>query len=689
MRTAKKFEIIFIALLLFFFFPLTTLNSTDLENRALLILFHQIEFSTYDELVDRASFLGISKEGDLETLKKRLFDYYQIKESSFEKEQFVSSKEGDSFKIEQSEHLYYASSDNSFLILKGKSKVVIQSEDSTEEIKIAADIIAIDLINKYASALGSVHYEKESGKSVDLLEGEILSFSWQDGSIKLSDGYTSLTRKIEDEETTFYTLGSQFGFTSGFKNIAFKDGILTTNKEQAYFSIRAKDFYIVDEGDFFAKNATLYLGRVPVLYLPYFYYPARTFVFNPAFGFDSLRGYFFSTTTELYGRHPNLDSDTENSLTALLKQEQDSILYKEGLLYTNKVSQLSKLEQWALESDSYMSLLFDTYRYRGAFIGLETLSNLFAKKLKVEALASLAFAGENGPSLSSVYAIDRLRWGFLFKGDYVAKYLKLKADLSYYSDVRYMRDYANRLTSFSLSSLTGSTNFPETYLNDITKLQWLFSGNLTVPTKLISPFVESLKIEQINAQINWRALKANEGSSYTIDSFTLPDLVLSASGKLLDLRRERKAEVKEVNEVDSIIKEWQVLPFYRESQIADTKPLVTNASFLKLDYSLKHWWRESKSVDEQNSSTNSLYNRFVGNINLRGSLQNIVSFENKISSLYSVNKSTKRQDEQFNIINSTDVELKKLGLSYGLTYRFYNAVSNQPCSGPKRFQSFP
>ena len=160
--------------------------------------------------------------------------------------------------------------------------------------------------------------------------------------------------------------------------------------------------------------------------------------------------------------------------------------------------------------------------------------------------------------------------GALFKGDYVAKYLKLKADLSYYSDVRYMRDYANRLTSFSLSSLTGSTNFPETYLNDITKLQWLFSGTLTVPTKLISPFVESLKIEQINAQINWRALKANEGSSYTIDSFTLPDLVLSASGKLLDLKKCNKLK-KEVSEVDSIIKEWQVLPFYRE-----VKQLIQN-----------------------------------------------------------------------------------------------------------------
>ena len=112
--------------------------------------------------------------------------------------------------------------------------------------------------------------------------------------------------------------------------------------------------------------------------------------------------------------------------------------------------------------------------------------------------------------------------------------------------------------------------------------------------------------------------------------------------------------------------------FLSRSQTADTKPLVTNTSFLRLNYSVKHWWRESKSVDAQSSSTDSFYNRLVGNINLRGSLQNIVSFENKVSSLYSLNKSTKREDEQFNIINSTDVELKKLGLSYGLTYKFYN-----------------
>ena len=54
----------------------------------------------------------------------------------------------------------------------------------------------------------------------------------------------------------------------------------------------------------FMTNAYLSIGRVPLLYLPAFFYPGSRLVMNPAFGFSSDRGMFVSTTTEVFGTYP-------------------------------------------------------------------------------------------------------------------------------------------------------------------------------------------------------------------------------------------------------------------------------------------------------------------------------------------------------------------------------------------------
>ena len=37
-------------------------------------------------------------------------------------------------------------------------------------------------------------------------------------------------------------------------------------------------------------NAVVYVGKIPVLYLPAFYYPKDELLFNPAFGYDERFG---------------------------------------------------------------------------------------------------------------------------------------------------------------------------------------------------------------------------------------------------------------------------------------------------------------------------------------------------------------------------------------------------------------
>ncbi len=50
------------------------------------------------------------------------------------------------------------------------------------------------------------------------------------------------------------------------------------------------------------------IGRVPILYLPGFFWPGDEFFFNPNFGFDSREGSYIQTTTYLHGSKPKEDS---------------------------------------------------------------------------------------------------------------------------------------------------------------------------------------------------------------------------------------------------------------------------------------------------------------------------------------------------------------------------------------------
>ena len=135
----------------------------------------------------------------------------------------------------------------------------------------------------------------------------------------------------DGEPITFFTTGEEIYLSPSPRTISFEKGVITTNKEQAYFSIAAKRLFLIDGGDFFVTNATFKLGRVPVLWTPAFYYPGRTFIFNPALGYDSDRGFFFATTTELFGKTPKIESGEESSFTLLLASGEKQEQGREGL----------------------------------------------------------------------------------------------------------------------------------------------------------------------------------------------------------------------------------------------------------------------------------------------------------------------------------------------------------------------
>ncbi|MGI6432871.1 MAG: hypothetical protein ACOXZ4_03270 [Sphaerochaetaceae bacterium] len=274
------------------------------------------------------------------------------------------------------------------------------------------------------------------------------------------------------------------------------------------------------------------MGKVPLLWLPFFYYPGATFVFNPSFGFDSTKGLFFSATFELWGTYPEIEKDQSLSLSALLVDQKEGQKQKQGWIYTQKEG-TSALNTWAQKSGSYFSLLFDAYQWHGTAVGFETHNVFFAKKLRLDGFGTLAFLGKDAEDLSSVYQLKPIRWALEAKAEYSGPYLQLSAQLPLYSDPKVMRDYRNRLTYFSLSSLSRDFSIPIQYANDIVSYQWNLLASATFPTARLKPYITTLSLQKLGMNVEWQALKKAEGSGFHAANITFADAAFTMGGDFI------------------------------------------------------------------------------------------------------------------------------------------------------------
>ncbi|MFA7371402.1 MAG: hypothetical protein WCY78_05690 [Sphaerochaetaceae bacterium] len=676
--TKSKWLILSLILSLFFIFPLWAQEDEAIQ---LLLLAGDIESSTHGELVNRLKFLNLSSEGADAALKERLYTYYGLTPLA-DSGQSVTTKGGYTLEIVNAQHLFVGGANNQFVLLEGDSQIAFTKGDEEGVTQIVARSIAIDLEQEFLVALSAVNYLKKGAQSEELLDSEILTVRWAEGSLKLSRGSLQISRESSTgEEINFYTLGEEINLTLSPRTITFEDGLITTNQEQAYFSIRAKKLFLVDGGDFFVTNATISMGRVPILWSPFLYYPGRTFIFNPAIGFESQRGFFFSTTTDIFGKTPKIEKSDESSLSALLSQPSTEGKVRDGWVYgVKKGEELTALEAWAKASDSYLSLLFDGYQKRGVMVGLDSTVNTTNQIFSFTNYAALAFAGALSETFSSYYPIAPVRYAF--KGDWKVKTnaLNLTIQLPFYSDPKFMRDYGDRLTSFSLGALTGSATFPSVYKSDITSFNWRLDGSATIPTKLVTPYVKNLKIERLSANVNWTL---DDEGLYQIDKLELPNLSFSLGGTLLSLRSEPQKEGSNTiapNEPEVALKlrDYGIEAPYSAGgqQLAVSRPKVERSS-LSVDYSFKQIYNRALTLKEGETDEISHYSRSSATLNIKGALApSLIQFSQRFDPLITLNKTEKGDKEQISVNSVTDITILPVGLSWGLSMYLFNRITS-------------
>ena len=179
--------------------------------------------------------------------------------------------------------------------------------------------------------------------------------------------------------STLVVSSSMFGKDSE-STIVFKNASLTfCDDEDPHWKIRATKIWLLPGGEFAFFNALLFVGEIPVLYLPAFYYPKDEIIFNPTFGYDTRRGYYFQTTTYLYGRKPleqysakssddeEDDDDLGKGLYNFMKPTKLKEQRREGIVLHNLD------EDYTGDTSNYVKLMFDYYSTLGTMAGFDAV----------------------------------------------------------------------------------------------------------------------------------------------------------------------------------------------------------------------------------------------------------------------------------------------------------------------------
>ncbi len=179
--------------------------------------------------------------------------------------------------------------------------------------------------------------------------------------------------------STLIVFSDLFG-KSQSNTISFKNSKLTfCDDEDPHWHIDATRTWLLPGGEFAFFNALLYVGPVPVLYLPAFYYPKDELIFNPVFSKSDRKGFTVQNTYYIIGRKPLQSSSSSSSSSEETTSSAEAL---KGLYNFMKPTTLKEQERQGLilhnldenysgTTSTYLKVMADYYSNLGYFTGLE------------------------------------------------------------------------------------------------------------------------------------------------------------------------------------------------------------------------------------------------------------------------------------------------------------------------------
>ncbi len=437
--------------------------------------------------------------------------------------------------------------DEDEIILSGNVSIIIEKDKS--KLEITADKINFNRAAQILYATGNVtvvQYKDGSKNQSTTAATVLLNTSSLEGvfdngrSVQVESDAMNLP-----SGSTMIVASRIFGRDSS-GTIAFKNAELTfCDDKDPHWKIKATRIWLLPGGEFAFLNARVHVGKIPVLYLPAFYYPKDELLFNPSFGYDERFGYYFQTTTYLFGRKPLNDSttssDSDESLgEGIMNFMAPSTLKKqkrEGLVLHNLD------ENYTGDTSNYFKIMADYYANMGLTAGFAGVYNPLSSEYisSIEGSVQLGFTNtvfyKNGKylSYSSEGKTERdkanllgfetpFRYGIEFETE-IKKPFTLNVSLPIYSDPYWTEDFETRSEylnwiSFLLSETSAADEEDtEDTSSQISSFEWTANASYNLPIPyLVQPFISTIAITELSANVSFDSKSRTDSDFLAADS---------------------------------------------------------------------------------------------------------------------------------------------------------------------------
>ena len=516
--------------------------------REMQIIEGDIKSSTLGELAVWCRTLGLSEGGTREELTKRIREYYEIPEPSGRS---TRNKKEITIESAQTTHKFTIDVINEdYARLRGDVYITLKDGNSIHRIK-ASDIL-FNTTRNIITASGGVVYEKVDADKTETFRGENITVNIDNWASVFLDGSSTM----ESEGTSYLFSGKVISRTDQDVTILRQAEITSTVADEAYWSISASKLWLLPGSDFAIFNAVLKVGEIPVLYIPFFFFPTDQLIFHPVIGYRSREGGFVQTTTYILGQ-PKSNPAEASSLSRILGNSNDMQLEREGLFLRSTGKKVVDPNEISLKA------MIDYYVNLGAYFGIDLavpkrgILNPLDFTLGIGLTRTVSFLGEgqytpynmdgsveeNHSNLFSVSVPFRYR--MRFKSSISGSIGTLTWDFPFYSDPFVDRDFLNRAESMDWMNMLQQGAAVEDTVTPETELQsysWHVTGNINRAFTLFAPYISRMALNTMSTTLSFKKIEDKSVSDsnpnryfFAPDKWTIISLSGAMSGNPLSL----------------------------------------------------------------------------------------------------------------------------------------------------------
>jgi lipopolysaccharide assembly outer membrane protein LptD (OstA) len=522
---------------------------------AMKIIDMDIRTASLNELAAWCRELGLSEGGGREELARRLREHFTLTESG------AAEEEADKkiIIIESARSTQYFTLevvDEEYARLQGDVVVSLKDGDTVHRIK--AWEILYNRTRNLMSASGGVEYVKESGETIETFRGDSITVNLDDWSSVFLDGISE--RSLQSDNTTYRFAGTVISRNDEEVTVLNRASVTNANNPEALWSLSASKIWLLPGSDFAIFNAVLKVGEIPVLYFPFFHYPADEVIFHPVLGYRSRVGNFLQTTTYILGR-AKASSTSESSITKILGNSADMEKRREGIFLRSTGKKIKDPNEVSLK------VIADLYTNLGAYLGTDLTVPAKGALGALDLSAGVGFTRTvvpmtltDGSSSYTPFAAHDgasewnnskfISWDVPFRyrlkttGSLSGKFGALSWSFPYYSDPFVDRDFLDRaeemvwVNMIQEGAALQGTETTSTG-NTLGTYEWRLSGSLRPSLPFLAPYVSDISLSVFNSTVHFRTRNLSTGNpSYNEHapnrSFFYPDKVslYSLSGSI-------------------------------------------------------------------------------------------------------------------------------------------------------------